>query len=58
MPLQMTSPAEQHAIDVRVEEHQHPVGTLAIVTVYGVLFALGWLLVYFFVYVPRGAVTP
>jgi hypothetical protein len=50
--------AESHALDVRVDERQHPIGTLAIVGVYGALFALGWLFVYFFVYVPRGAVTP
>jgi hypothetical protein len=37
---------------------QHPIGTLAIVGVYGVLFALGWLLFYFYVYLPRGSVTP
>jgi hypothetical protein len=37
---------------------QHPIGTLAIVGAYGVLFVVGWLLVYFFVYLPRGSVTP
>jgi hypothetical protein len=36
----------------------HPKGTLAIVGVYGLLFALGWLVLYFFVFVPRGALTP
>ncbi len=36
----------------------HPKGTLAIVGVYGLLFAIGWLVVYFFVFVPRGALTP
>ena len=35
----------------------HPRGTLALVTLYGVLFVLGWLALYFFVYVPRGPVT-
>ncbi|UCC74502.1 MAG: hypothetical protein JSV86_08095 [Gemmatimonadota bacterium] len=35
----------------------HPKGTLAIVGVYGLLFALGWLILYFFVFVPRGALT-
>ena len=42
---------------MRVEERQHPIGTLAIVGAYGALFALGWLLVYFFLYLPRGPVT-
>ena len=37
---------------------RHPVGTLAIVGVYGLLFVLGWLAVYFFLFRARGAVTP
>ncbi|MEK6610328.1 MAG: hypothetical protein AABZ35_05360 [Gemmatimonadota bacterium] len=37
---------------------KHPIGTLAIVGVYGLLFVLGWLAIYYFVFVPRGAVTP
>lgn len=37
---------------------KHPVGTLAIVIVYGLLFVLGWLAIYYLVFVPRGAVTP
>ena len=40
------------------ETHPHPVGTLAIVGVYGALFAVGWFLVYVYVYLARGAVTP
>jgi hypothetical protein len=40
------------------ETPQHPVGTLVIVGVYGVLFAVGWLLVYVYVYLSRGPVTP
>ena len=45
---------DEHTPDIP----EHPIGTLAIVGAYGVLFALGWLLVYFFIYLPRGAVTP
>lgn len=37
---------------------RHPVGTLAIVGIYGLLFVLGWLAVYFFLFRARGAVTP
>lgn len=37
---------------------RHPKGTFAIVGVYGLLFLFGWLAIYFFVFVPRGAVTP
>jgi hypothetical protein len=40
------------------EFHQHPVGTLAIVGVYGLLFVVGWLLVYVYVYLGRGPVMP
>ncbi|HEX9581239.1 MAG TPA: hypothetical protein VF970_09075 [Gemmatimonadales bacterium] len=36
---------------------EHPRGTLAIVALYGVLFVLGWLVLYFLVYLPRGPVT-
>ena len=35
----------------------HPKGTLAIVGIYGLLFVLGWLVIYFFVFVPRGTLT-
>jgi hypothetical protein len=37
---------------------RHPVGTLAIVGLYGLLFALGWLAFYFLLFRSRGAVTP
>ena len=40
------------------EVGRHPVGTLAIVGVYGVLFVVGWVAVYVYVYLSRGAVTP
>ncbi len=36
---------------------KHPRGTLALVGVYGLIFLLFWLAVFFFVYLPRGAVT-
>ncbi len=34
----------------------HPRGTVFIVGLYGVLLVLGWLAIFFFTYVPRGAV--
>ena len=40
------------------ESHQHPIGTLVIVGLYGLLFVLGWLAVYVYVFVSRGDVTP
>ena len=44
--------------DRRLEElPEHPVGTLAIVLIFGLLFALGWLVLYYGVFLPRGATT-
>ena len=37
---------------------QHPKGTLLLVALYGVVFAIGWFAVYLFVYLRRGGVTP
>ena len=36
----------------------HPRGTLVVMAVYGLLFALGWFAMYALVYLRRGAVTP
>jgi hypothetical protein len=36
---------------------KHPRGTLALVGLYGLLYLLGWLALFFLVYLPRGAVT-
>ena len=36
----------------------HPVGTLVIVGLYGLLFVVGWLAVYYLIFRVRGAVTP
>jgi len=35
---------------------EHPIGTLVIVLVYALLFLVGWLLIYFFVFLPRGPI--
>ncbi|MDH3297685.1 MAG: cytochrome c oxidase subunit 2A [Gemmatimonadota bacterium] len=35
----------------------HPKGTLAIIGLYGLLFLVGWLVIYFFVFLPRGPLT-
>ncbi len=37
------------------EEFTHPRGTLAIVIVFGALFGLAWLGMYFFLFLQRGA---
>jgi len=36
----------------------HPRGTLAVVGIYGLLFLVGWLVFYYVLFTPRGAVTP
>ena len=44
--------------ELKSEVGRHPIGTLAIVGVYGVVFVVGWLVVYVYVYLSRGVVTP
>ena len=44
--------------ELNADTPRHPVGTLVIVGVYGLLFVAGWLAVYFYVYLSRGTVTP
>lgn len=36
---------------------RHPRGTLMLGVLYGVLFVLGWLAIFLFIYLPRGPVT-
>jgi len=40
-----------------VDDLQHPRGTLVIVLLYGLFFALGWWALYVFEFLPRGAPT-
>jgi hypothetical protein len=37
---------------------EHPRGTLALVALMGVLYALGWAAIYVFLYLGRGPVRP
>jgi hypothetical protein len=39
------------------DQGERPRGTLALVALYGVLFAAGWFAVYVFIYLARGPVT-
>jgi hypothetical protein len=39
------------------ELDKHPRGTLAVVALYGLIFVIGWLSLFLFVFVPRGTVT-
>jgi hypothetical protein len=36
----------------------HPRGTLAILLIYGLLFGLGWMAIFFLEFLPRGAPHP
>jgi hypothetical protein len=51
------SSEETRPEEVRPEDLGHPRGTLAIVTLYGLLFALGWLALYLFRFLGHGAPT-
>ena len=42
----------------REEDIGHPRGTLAIVAIFGALFALAWLAMYVFLFLERGAPHP
>ena len=50
-----TDPCEQARIEGRQQEIGHPRGTLAIVIIFGALFMLGWLAMYLFLFLQRGA---
>lgn len=58
----MTEPVEKNAsvefADEALENLGHPRGTLAIVIIYAILFALGWVALYVFQFLPRGAPQP
>jgi hypothetical protein len=54
-----TTPLKVHDdSEETLESLGHPRGTLAIVILYGLLFALGWLGLYVFEFLPRGAPQP
>jgi len=58
------SPAENSSGSSRLpdaaneEDLGHPRGTLAIVIIFGSLFLLGWLAMYFYMFLQRGALHP
>ena len=43
-------------VDLKDPEIEHPRGTFAIVIIFGVLFAAGWLAFYVFGFLQRGAI--
>ncbi len=46
---------EKQSEDEILAEMGHPRGTLAVLGVYMALFIVGWILMYFFLFIPRGA---
>ena len=44
--------------EVTLEQIGHPRGTLAIVILFGLLFALGWIAFYYFGFMRRGLPQP
>jgi hypothetical protein len=52
--MPVAPPPPEPADDI-LQDVGHPRGTLAIVSVFGLLFALAWLATYFFVFIGRGA---
>ena len=44
--------------DLRVDGLGHPRGTLVIVLIFGLLFGLGWIAMYVFGFLERGAPRP
>ena len=55
MPDADHSPDAQAESGIPPEAFEHPRGTLAIVIAFGLLFALGWVAVYLFIFLARGA---
>ena len=41
--------------EVKLEEIGHPKGTLAVLAIYMLLFIVGWVGLYFFLFLSRGA---
>lgn len=60
-PTEAPMPEADHSRDAQAtdgvppEALEHPRGTLAIVIAFGLLFALGWVAVYVFIFLQRGA---
>jgi len=53
--MTQTDPPADSAIESELPaDIEHPRGTLAIVIIFGVLFALGWLAIFFLRFLPGG----
>ena len=51
----MTQPSKPQA-EPAPEPFEHPRGTLVIVLLFGLVFAIGWIAMYFYVFLGRGGV--
>ena len=55
MPESPRQPTPASGSEVRLEDLGHPRGTLAIVVIFGLLFLLGWVAMYVFMFLKKGA---
>ncbi len=51
------APATESTPSQDTEIGAHPIGTLVLVGLYGVLFVIGFLVFYYLVFLPRGPLT-
>jgi hypothetical protein len=57
-PVEPTTSTPERDASFSEEDFGHPRGTLAIVLIYGLMFALSWLGLYLFQFLGRGAPQP
>jgi hypothetical protein len=52
------TPQSKEPPEESIEAFEHPRGTLVIVSLFGLVFALGWIAMYLFVFLGRGGLHP
>ena len=57
-PMSRPNPQAPGGLDDPERSYQHPIGTLALVGILGVLYAVGWAAFYFLLYLGRGPLLP
>jgi len=57
-PMTRADAQEPGGLDDPERSHQHPIGTLALVGIMGLLYAVGWAAFYFLLYLGRGPLLP
>lgn len=58
MGYPVQDPRRDDDTEPRPDDLGHPRGTLALVALYALLFALGWIAIYVYRFLGRGALTP